>query len=1384
MAGWFAKLMEDDHDRSRRAAAAAGLSTQGDAGRHPEARDARYDAAVQRLRDRDAEDRAAREKRQRGYKQHLERDAGGEGGAPGASSPVRLDRVRTKVPCRVTPEARALLDKLKKQFPRGTVTLQQVTGGGRQAVMLTRGPGFEPKQIGWVEHAVQSDPRRCNVRHQGLSVETDGHAMLVLRFRYPPTAARVSATHDAADASVGRGAGDEVAWVDFAETRPALELRPTSRDASPRLVWVTRREAETLTAVQSRDYEAFYVRFKLEVLAGIWSALSALLSSARDSRWHQGAHYTVVREPDAVTGKIFQRTVDDGGRTVDIGSNRAYDAAPATDILLLYLDGDVLADFADIYFTLQSFDSADAYFLKEEFFAVVRRFWASAPSLASRYGSDLAAVVRMSQRAAPMPAQAPLLKQDWTNLRQSLVDRYGVGGRKAAELVVQHAHRPRIAPADWPFASFPAGDVNVGLRVVHRQEWRRLGADGAWTSLGGPGAGRRSAAGSLDAVVGDVARATAEAMKWPLDIDGRVNTGVRGLAARTDAGLERECRESSRDTSARLDDVVRRAASELRADAGPQHRFELFTRPHEIRNVVLVAERLPAPAEIDLSWVRRHDWILAKALLDESYRETLDTIRHDAGTPDAAAALGAQRDRLCEHLRANILHYQRAVWRQEDPQQRSMRYRKAGMKVPLEWRFELEQGGALSLADFGERLAAPNVDGQFAAYSAGREAHLDQVIDPAGPIGHYGNYAVYDLRPEFGSADLFAMLHFFKSPYLHPHPETGEPVVVDPAQIQIAEDPAVAAASDQAIGQHRAEMFQCVPELRLELARAREKVRDGTDPGAVDRLQRQSGALRRHFAAYLFRRERTRRIVLDTDARAADGVAPRSGAPGRPPAASPPRREPAPEPSRESSGTLAPASDGVAAIAVVRGADPTPLQPERGDAAVELRDALAGDHLILESGRGVGLLSASGQRDAGAGWQIHSGDAERTPSLLAGAVATSADAQPILARGDAALWLSAMAGGGAAADAREPVILARSGDERTPGLRAGRSYGPDAEWEILSRVEGALPLTAVAGAGTPATDERTVLPGADAAERAPSLIPGAGAPYAHEPVILPRDDEGLRLASVAGGGGAAHERVVISADGAEAMPSLGAGRAHDPEAERLILPRGDDELRLTAVGGGDAARAHEQSIVAGRVTDETPPLLAGAGGQEVRTDDPDAERVILALGDGEWMSSLLSGGGAPHAHDAAIHAAGGAEGTPTLGAGRAPDHPEADQVILVRGDAAQAHSLLAGGGAAHADAPAILALGDDGAAAGLRAGRVHDPKAEPAIVAGGDGKRTPNLLAGAGTPRPRERAIIARKGEWSRLTPVGDTGAAHPHDPVILAADEEWLRPSLVAGWT
>src|SRR4029077_12521985 len=60
-----------------------------------------------------------------------------------------------------------------------------------------------------------------------------------------------------------------------------------------------------------------------------------------------------------------------------------------------------------------------------------------------------------------------------------------------------------------------------------------------------------------------------------------------------------------------------------------QRQYEVFTRLAEVQTVVYVAEALPPTSAIDEEWIRHHDWIIARGLRDESFRETLNALIQD-----------------------------------------------------------------------------------------------------------------------------------------------------------------------------------------------------------------------------------------------------------------------------------------------------------------------------------------------------------------------------------------------------------------------------------------------------------------------------------------------------------------------------------------------------------------------------------------------------------------------------------------------------------------------------------------------------------------------------------------------------------------------------------
>ncbi|HEY7629454.1 MAG TPA: hypothetical protein VH817_02070 [Thermoleophilaceae bacterium] len=55
-----------------------------------------------------------------------------------------------------------------------------------------------------------------------------------------------------------------------------------------------------------------------------------------------------------------------------------------------------------------------------------------------------------------------------------------------------------------------------------------------------------------------------------------------------------------------------------------QRTYKISERIYELTPVILVANDVPAPHEIDDSWLVEHDWILRRAILDDSFRPALD----------------------------------------------------------------------------------------------------------------------------------------------------------------------------------------------------------------------------------------------------------------------------------------------------------------------------------------------------------------------------------------------------------------------------------------------------------------------------------------------------------------------------------------------------------------------------------------------------------------------------------------------------------------------------------------------------------------------------------------------------------------------------------------
>lgn len=262
-----------------------------------------------------------------------------------------------------------------------------------------------------------------------------------------------------------------------------------------------------------------------------------------------------------------------------------------------------------------------------------------------------------------------------------------------------------------------------------------------------------------------------------------------------------------------------------------QRQYEIHTYLSEVNSCIFIAEKMPSPGEIDGAWIRQHDWIIAQVLLDESFRADLEIIRahdpheptedmdteirslmqkysqSDKGLPDYTQATGSttltlpdmystpqnayEREverkrartkdrqaydraerRMCFHIFDNILHYMRAIWSSVDIAARLMLYQQR--KIPT-WQF--------TATDTDEDSDGNgNLVGTWAA--TGDRVPLADLINPAGPIGYAGNYAVFYLKQDGRFPEQEAVVDQLRLPYLR-HRGVGKYLGTRDAAFQI-----------------------------------------------------------------------------------------------------------------------------------------------------------------------------------------------------------------------------------------------------------------------------------------------------------------------------------------------------------------------------------------------------------------------------------------------------------------------------------------------------------------------------------------------------------------------------------------------------------------------
>jgi hypothetical protein len=91
-----------------------------------------------------------------------------------------------------------------------------------------------------------------------------------------------------------------------------------------------------------------------------------------------------------------------------------------------------------------------------------------------------------------------------------------------------------------------------------------------------------------------------------------------------------------------------------------QRQYRVNERLHRMRPVVLVAQEMPAPHEIDDDWIVRHDWMLKRALMDDSFVyafECVVSIRGDKLMLGEFERTVLEQRKIVRDLRQNVRFY-------------------------------------------------------------------------------------------------------------------------------------------------------------------------------------------------------------------------------------------------------------------------------------------------------------------------------------------------------------------------------------------------------------------------------------------------------------------------------------------------------------------------------------------------------------------------------------------------------------------------------------------------------------------------------------------------------------------------------------------------------
>jgi hypothetical protein len=425
----------------------------------------------------------------------------------------------------------------------------------------------------------------------------------------------------------------------------------------------------TLDSIATHDFP--YYEFLLATDVGYSGLASQGLSDA-------GLAYLDAREAEGVAGgmvDVLSAFLGELEATIRAAANQYYwrfptgaDAAAQQLITSIYQDQTVMAWIFDVY--------VDAGPLHEAFLADFRN------SLIEELG---------------LADSTPYTFSWDTWLAHATSENFTVHVVLGEEYDVP-IHHHALTPADYhadnyPFEVFPFGTVNVGQRLVYRQDWTLLGrqvGEVVRTIPLGPGqkervstkiVRRRKSTITTEEVTetesttetadttkdsNEVVREAASTLNWK--VEAEVHGGISLIGGSVHGSIGGTSEDRSKSTSSALSEAMRKAAEKIRRQtkavvsteteqsferdtaseiSNPnneiavayeycklQQQYQVFTYLAELEAVIFAAEVLPLPSQIDDDWVRRYDWIISKVLKDESHRQALNDLIQDRSEAD------------------------------------------------------------------------------------------------------------------------------------------------------------------------------------------------------------------------------------------------------------------------------------------------------------------------------------------------------------------------------------------------------------------------------------------------------------------------------------------------------------------------------------------------------------------------------------------------------------------------------------------------------------------------------------------------------------------------------------------------------------------------------